>query len=279
MLVYLNGEFLPLEKAHVSVMDRGFLLGDGVYEVIPVYSGNVFRFNSHIKRLRHSLNRTGIKLDLSRQALADIIDHLIAHNTYEHTRLSAYIHITRGVVAERAHVFDTELEPTVFVKVNPIKLTKSDKGLKAVCIDDIRWRCCDIKSMNRLANVLMSQQAKQMGADEAILKEHNLIVEGATSNVFICNDGVISTPKLSSNVLPGITREMVCQLAIEHSIPLVEKEITHHQLLTADEVWISSSSREVAAVIEVDKQCIADGKPGPMQQQMLQLYRRYIDGL
>ena len=272
-IIYLNGEYVNLEDAKISVMDRGFLLGDGVYEVIPIYNGHLFLVERHLEHLRTSLMKVAITLNLTDENIQAILNELLKKNPSDKAVQSAYIQITRGVVKKREHIIKSPITPTVMMKIDPVTVKYADDGIKAITVEDIRWRCCDIKSINRLGNVLMSQKAYEAKAQQAIIKENNLVVEGAVSNVFICKNGVIKTPKPSSHVLFGITRGFVIELAKQNQMPLQECDITYEQLIDADEVWLTSSSLLITAVTSVD------GKSGPMQQKMLALYRNYVSTL
>ncbi|MDH5183437.1 MAG: D-amino acid aminotransferase [Gammaproteobacteria bacterium] len=270
---YLNGEFLPLAAAKVSVLDRGFIFGDGVYEVIPVYGRKAFRLNHHLQRLQNSLDAIRIDNPLSNQEWQQIIDTLIEQN--EGDEQSIYLHVTRGV-AQRDHAFPAYTPATVFLMSNPLlapEPTTVALGIKAVTLPDIRWLNCHIKAISLLPNILFRQQAIDSGSDEAILIRDGMATEGAASNLFIVKDGVIITPPKGSQLLPGITRDLIVELAQQHQLNCEEREITEQQLFDADEIWISSSTKEVVPVLELNQQTVGGGQPGPVWKQIYLLYQ------
>ncbi len=270
--VYLNGVYLPLCDAKISVLDRGFLFGDGVYEVIPCYKGNFFEFDAHIERLKNSL--IGIKLDYLRtteqwrQLLEPLIDN--TRNQY------IYLHITRGVAAKRDHAFPKDITPTVFVMCNDIVAVKDrELGIKGVSLDDNRWRLCNLKSTALLANVLLKQQAMENNNSEAILIKNGYVTEGAASNVFAVIDGVLTTPPLSNDILPGITRGVILKIAKENNIQVAEQVIPIEVLKKATEIWLVSSTREILPVVELDGMKIAEGKVGQLWHTVNTLFQNY----
>lgn len=274
-IVYLNGSFLPVHEAHVSVMDRGFLFGDGVYEVIPVYGGRAFRLEHHLQRLDLSLQ--GIRLDnpLDHTHWADILSALIRHNGGGDQ--SIYLQVTRGVAPKRDHAFPAGVQPTVFAMSTPLSEPGAavQNGVAAVTVDDIRWKHCNIKAITLLPNVLMRQQALDAGAAEALLLRDGYATEGAASNLFIVHDGVVITPPKSNLLLPGITRDLAVELCHANDIPCREADISEAELRSADEVWVTSSTREVVPVTRLDDQVVGDGKPGPFWQRISALYTAY----
>jgi D-alanine transaminase len=273
--VFLNGEFLAAENAQVSVLDRGFLLGDGVYEVIPVYNALPFRLKEHLQRLQRSLNGVRMANPYSDDKWADIIAQLVKQNGDGNQ--AVYLQVTRGV-APRDHVFPEGVEPTAFVMTNPIKPLpewfKQD-GIKAITVKDIRWAQCDIKAITLLPNSLLRQQAQDAGAQEALLIRDGYMTEGSASNSYAVINGVIFTAPKDEKVLPGITRDLVLELADAAGIPYREEAVTAEQLKSAEEIWISSSTRELLPVTSVDGQPVGSGKPGPFWQQLDALYQRY----
>lgn len=275
---YLNGEFIPLQDANVSVMDRGFLFGDGVYEVIPVYAGQPFRLTHHLQRLHDSL--TGVRIDcsLSQQEWQDLFAKLIALNAPTGD-LSIYLQITRGIQTPRDHSFTPPSTPTIFAMATPINDQPSRQyvqaGAAAITVADIRWQYCHLKTTNLLANVLLRQQAVDQGAQEAILINHGCATEGAASNLFIVNHDVLITPPKSSNLLPGITRDLLLELAGENDIPHREAEIPATDLATAQEIWLTSSTKEIIPVTQLNNQAVGDAKPGPVWHRMVTIYQTY----
>ena len=263
-MVFLNGEFIEKNKAFISVMDRGFLFGDGVYEVIPVYQGKIFRLNAHLKRLEHSLNAINIANPYSAQEYLDICKQLLSHTNKNDKNQSIYLQITRGVGAQRKHASGL-LKPTVYIETNPLTPQSKQtlkKGFKAITQSDIRWTHCDIKATSLLANVMYSQSAKEHQVEEIILHRDKLVTEGATSNVFMIKDSTLFTHPASVYILSGITRDLVIESAKQCQLTIQESAFTLEQLTQADEVWISSSTREVMPITYINNQAINQGNVG-----------------
>jgi len=275
MTVYLNGEFLPESQAHISVLDRGFIFGDGIYEVIPVYGGKLFRLDEHLSRLQNSLDAIRIINPFSTTEWRKILTELIHHNNGGDQSL--YLQITRGS-AKRDHALPKNSVPTVFAMSNELKpLTNTivKEGVAAITLDDIRWLRCHIKAISLLPNVLLRQEALDQDAAEAILIRDGLATEGAASNLFAVINGVITTPPKGPTLLPGITRDLVLELAASNTLPCQEKTISLAELQQADEIWLTSSTKEILSVTQLDGELVADGKPGPLYQQLLALYQDY----
>ncbi len=273
-IVYLNGGFMPADEAMVPVLDRGFIFGDGVYEVIPVYSGRLFRLEHHLERLENSLAGIRLAPPRTREEWREILETLVERNGGGDQSL--YLHITRGV-AKRDHGFPPEAVPTVFAMSNPMAdpAETLHDGIQAITVEDIRWKLCHIKSIALLPNILLRQQAIDAGAAEAVLLREGQVTEGAATNVFIVKDGVIVTPPKSNLLLPGITRDLVVEICQANAIPCEERDISEAELRGADEVWVSSSTKEVVAVISLDGKPVGVGVPGPMWRQVLGLYQDY----
>ena len=277
-VVYLNGEYLPIAEAKVSVMDRGFLFADGVYEVVTVYHGKLFRAKEHLKRLHHSLDAVGISLPISDAECIDIFEELIDKNIKEPIE-TIYMQVTRGSAPQRKHVISEPIKPTIFVRCQLVKKRQERQGIKTITVQDIRWKRCDIKGTNRLANVLMSQQAFEVGADEAIIVDDQQVIEGATSNIFIVKDHTIYTPPHSNRLLAGVIRDLIVELANKHQLNLKEIPISLDDCFKADEVWVTSSSREITPVTKIDDKLIGNGSPGSMYEMMIKFYYEYIESL
>lgn len=274
-IVYLNGKFLPLEDACVPVLDRGFIFGDGIYEVIPVYGGRMFRIDEHLLRLVGNLDAIRIPDPLSRAQWRELLDSLVEKNGGGD--LSLYLQITRGV-AKRDHAMPANIVPTVFAMCSallPVAQALRENGVAAITLDDIRWQNCHIKAISLLANILLRQAALDVQAAESILIRDGLATEGAASNVFAVIDGVLVTPPKGPRLLPGITRDLILELAAAHGIAWREADITHAALSSAAEVWLTSSTREILAVTTLDQRPVGNGKPGPVYQRMLALYQDY----
>lgn len=272
----LNGTFLPLEDACVPVMDRGFLFGDGVYEVIPVYGGKLFRLAHHLKRLENSLEAVRIGNPLSCKAWETMLMELVNRN--EGADQAVYLQVTRGVAARRDHAFPADTRPTLFAMSTPMAAAvdiDTITGTTAITLPDIRWNHCNIKAITLLPNVMLRQQAVDAGAAEAILIKDGHAIEGAASNIFIVKKGLLGTPPNSPALLPGITRDLIIELAASHSIPFREADITAADLFDADEIWLTSSTREISPVTRLDDTVISAGKPGPLWRHMITLYQDY----
>ena len=277
---YLNGKFLPREEACIPVMDRGFLFGDGVYEVIPVYGGRLFRLDHHLQRLASSLDAIRIGNPMDNAAWEHLLEQVVERN--DGGDRSVYLQVTRGVAPKRDHAFPADVEPTVFVMSTPMGSGSDidkEPGIHAVTLDDIRWDYCNVKAIILLPNVLLRQQAVDAEAAEAILIKDGFATEGAASNLFIVDQGLLITPPKSPSLLPGITRDLVLELAANHDIPFLEANITLDQLSSADEIWLTSSTREISPVTRLDDCSIGDGTPGQKWQQMIRLYQSYQDAV
>lgn len=272
-LAYLNGEFMPLSEAQVPVLDRGFLFADGVYEMLPAYGGYLFGLDEHLQRLQKSLDGISLQNPLQNSEWRAMLQEL-TQRAGDHDQ-AIYLQVTRGVSAKRAHIFPEHVKQTVFAMSTVLKpMSEIDKatGIRVICHEDIRWSYCHLKTISLLGNVLMQQAAHAAGAQEALTLRNGFVTEGSSSNFFIVSGGVILTPPKSESLLPGITRQFVLSLADKHNMPWREQDLQLEQVMEADEVWISSSSREVVPVIAVDAKPIGDGKAGPVWRQMTQHY-------
>jgi len=277
---YLNGTFLPLDQAQVSVMDRGFLFGDGIYEVIPVYNGKLFRLAQHLGRLQNSLDGVRIGNPLSDTEWTEVLTELVARNA--DSKQAVYLQVTRGAAARRDHAFPADTRPTVFAMSTPapaVSSIASEAGIKAITLPDIRWQKCDIKAITLLPNVLLRQQAIDAETAEAILIRNGYATEGAASNLFIVHNGVLVTPPKGPSLLPGITRDLVLELAAANGIPFREAGITEQALGQAEEIWVTSSTREISPVTHLNDSIVANGQPGPLWQRMIRLYQNYTEAL
>jgi len=270
--VYLNGQYLPLADAKVSVMDRGFLFGDGIYEVIPSYSGSLFHFQEHMERLENSLSSIRLANPHNRAQWLEILTPLLDSSLDQYI----YLQITRGIDSKRDHTFPENVTPTVFAMCsNIVPLANLDSGVKAISVDDSRWELCNVKATTLLANILLRQQAVEKGCAEAILVKDGYVTEGAASNIFAVIDGILITPPQGSEILPGITRNVILEIARENNIPYSEDIVSLDALKTASEIWLTSSTREIVPVVQLDNETIANGKPGPIWRIMNQLFQAY----
>ncbi len=276
---YLNGTFQPINEARISPLDRGFIFGDGIYEVIPVYDGKLFRLDEHLKRLDDNLAAVRIKQPLSDIAWQSVLNEMVARNQpINGDEQSIYLQVTRGV-AERDHGFpDSHTEPTLFIMSSALKALPAsiaEHGVAAITHEDIRWKNCHIKNTSLLGNILLRQHAYDEDAVEAILIRDGEVTEGAASNLFALIDDVLITPPKGPLLLPGITRDLILELAQQHNIPTCEAFITPVQLLHAKEIWLTSSTKEILPVTTLDGIAIGSGKPGKLWQQMRQHYQTY----
>lgn len=278
-IVYLNGLFLPQEQAFVSVLDRGFVFGDGVYEVIPVYGGRPFRLDEHLQRLNNSLAAIRLANPMNNHQWRTLLNTLIEKNGGGEQSL--YLQLTRGV-APRDHAFPANTPATVFATSTPLKPVAPEllaSGAAVITLEDIRWQYCHIKAIALLPNILLRQQALDVGAQEAILLREGLVTEGTTSNIFIVKEGIIKTPPKGPFLLPGITRDLALELAAANSLAYQECNFGRDELLQADEAWLASSTRELLPITTIDNQLIGTGHPGPVWQKMNRLYQAYKQAL
>jgi D-alanine transaminase len=275
--VYLNGQYLPEDQAKVSVMDRGFLFGDGVYEVIPCYFGHLFHLQAHIDRLTASLAGIRMVNPYSTEQWLEIFKPLIDVNQNQYI----YLQITRGTAPKRDHAFPENTQPTIFAMCNNIvPFAGLETGIKVITETDSRWKFCNIKAIALLAHLLHRQAAVDQDCTEAILIDKDgLVTEGAASNVFAVLDGVLVTPPKSNSILAGITRDVILELAEKNNIAYREDNISLDQLKTASEIWVTSSTREIIPVVELDGNPVADGKVGAVWYTMNNIFQDYKQSL
>jgi len=275
--VYLNGRYLPLSEAGVSPLDRGFLFGDGVYEVIPVYSRRPFRVDEHLQRLAATLSSVRLSDPLPGEGWRDIVSRLIAAAPWEDQ--SIYLQITRGVDNKRDHPFPpASVPPTVFAFASPLVTAPAElraTGVSAITVPDLRWSRCDLKAISLLANVLARQEALDQGATEALLIRDGLLKEGSASNIFVVKHGVLLAPPKTHLMLPGITYDVILELAAARHLPFDVREIAEAELRDADEIWMTSSTREVLAITRLDGQPVGNGRPGPFGERMWRWYQDF----
>ncbi len=270
--VYLNGSYLPLNEAKVSVLDRGFLFGDGVYEVIPCYSGHLFRLQDHLQRLENSLAGIRLANPFSNGQWQAILQPLLTGIGDEYI----YLQVTRGVANKRDHAFPENVPATVFAMGSKIApFPGRETGVKAITLDDQRWSLCNIKAITLLGNILHRQAAVDQHCAEALLVKDGMVTEGAASNVFAVIDGVLVTPPKSKQILPGITRDVILELALQNKIAYGEENFSLPTLQTASEIWVTSSTREIVPVVELDGQMVGNGKPGPVFAAMNAIFQDY----
>ena len=273
MTVYLNGKFLPIGEAKISVLDRGFIYGDGVYELVPVYQREPYRLPQHLARLQRSLD--GIRLaNPHRDSEWEAIIHdLITRQRFDDQ--GVYLQVTRGA-AKRDHAFPTDAAPTVFMMSNPLPVVSRDQiegGVAVVTAVDERWLRCDLKTISLLGNVLARQFAVDHGAVETVMFRNGYLTEASASNVLIVTNGTIIAPPKDNLILPGITYDATLELAREGGLPLEIRPVTRDEALAADEMWLSSSTKEVLAVTTLDGKPFAGGKPGLVYRQIYRMFQ------
>lgn len=273
-IAYLNGQHLPLSEASVPVLDRGLLFADAVYEVIPVYAGKAFLLDEHIQRLANSLHGLRMANPHTDAEWRALLNALIQANGGGD--LSLYLQVTRGAATRRDHRITQDLSPNVIAfcqsrqAPNPSVFSQ---GVAVISTTDTRWQHCQFKSTSLLANVLAGDDAAKAGASEAIMLRDGLVMEGSSSNVFTVIDGHVYTPRLRPEILPGITRALILKLAQANDVACTETDLTLKQLQSADEIWLTSSIREIFPVTQLDAALVGDSKPGPLWTQMRALIK------
>ena len=275
MTVFLNGKFLPIEEATVPVLDRGFIFGDGIYELVPVYSRAPFRLEGHLARMERSLSEVQIRNPYSRADWAKLIEQLIERQPFDDQ--GVYWQITRGV-AKRDHAFPKDAQPTVFMMSNPLVNPSKEiieNGATAVSAKDFRWQRCDLKTISLIGNCMLRQLSAEEGAIETLLFRDGKLTEASASNAYIVKDGVIATPPKDHLILPGITLDVVFDIVKRGNLPIQVREITEAEVFGADEVWVTSSSKEIVAIVDLDGKRIGTGKPGPVFRKAWQLYQDF----
>ena len=278
MTVYLNGQYLPLAEAKISPLDRGFLFGDGAYEVIPVYSRRPFRLDEHLARLQKTLDAIRLPNPLADAEWREVIARIVAAGESEDQ--SVLLQVTRGADVMRDHAFPVGVPPTVFVFTAPLVTpgpVQRAAGAAAITVADARWARCDLKVISLVANVLARQQAVDVGSVEAIMLRDGLLSEGAASNIFVVKDGVLLAPPKDWRMLPGITYDVVLELAARHGMKFEVRDIAEAELRAADELWMTSSTKEVLPIVTLDGKPVGDGRPGPAAQQMYAWYSAFRD--
>jgi D-alanine transaminase len=274
-MIYLNGSFIPIEDARISVLDRGFIFGDGVYEVIPVYSHRPFRLTEHLHRLQKSLDGIQLRNPYTDIEWTELVEQIIARNEGDDQYL--YLQVTRGV-APRDHAFPREVIPTIFIMSSPLVVASKElivAGVSAITANDNRWSRCDIKATSLLPNVLLRQMAVDSGATETLLLREGFLTEGSASNVFVVKDELLLAPPKSHLMLPGITYDVVLELADKYQIPYEIREISEYDIRIADELLLTSSTKEIMPITLLDGKKVGSGKPGGIFAQLYQYYQNY----
>ena len=273
-IVYLNGVMTPLSEARIPVLDRGFIFGDGVYEVIPIYAGKAFRAEHHMARLFRSLDAIAIPNPHNRAEWMALINQVTSAFGGEDQMV--YIHVTRGV-AKRAHAFPKDLlTPTVFIMTNPLVLPTAQvraKGVSCVSMEDQRWLHCEIKSISLLGNVLAAQNAAEHGVVEAIQFRDGFLTEASSSNVWIVKNRVLMAPPKNNLILEGIRYGLIEELCAAHDIQFTARRLSRDEVFEADEVMLSSATKEILPVTVIDGKTIGNGQPGPIYSKLYQGYQ------
>ncbi|HWP94982.1 MAG TPA: D-amino acid aminotransferase [Gammaproteobacteria bacterium] len=275
-VAFLNGHYISAHDARISPFDRGFLFGDGVYEVMPVYAGRIFRLTEHLARLQASCDAIRLANPHSAADWRALLETLVHKNGGGEQAL--YLQVTRGAPEERDHLFPRDVPPTVFAFCWELAAPPEwmhREGIAAVTIPDIRWQRCDIKATTLLGNVLLRQEAADRGAHEAILVRGDRAVEGTAMSLFVVHDGVMTTPPKGNELLPGITRDVVLELASDNDLPWREEAVTLDRLFSADEIWLTSTTREVLPVTRLNGKPVGTGVPGPYWRRMHELFQRH----
>ncbi len=288
-IVYLNGAYLPVEEAKISVMDRGFLFGDAVYEVVPVFGNNLLRVDEHLARLQNSLSRVSMANPLNSKEWAEIFSQLLNKNQGEDRAI--YLQVSRGAYPVRDLSINKTNQSTcpatvfaMILQVKPPDMDVVSAGISVITVDDFRWHACDIKSTSLIANVMLKQQAVAANVEDAVLIRKGMVTEGTASNVFLVKDGTLLTPPTkhptgNQLLLPGITRDLVIEIAEKNTIVVQQREIKEAELYSADEIWMTSSTREIAPVIRLNGEAvgvgIGAGVAGEMWKRVMDLYQQH----
>jgi D-alanine transaminase len=273
-IVFLNGEFVPLVDAKISVLDRGFIYGDGVYELIPIYAGEPFRMPHHLARLQRSLDGIGLANPYTDAQWGALVRELVGKQSFANQ--GVYFQVTRGV-AKRDHAFPAGVTPTVFMMSNPLATPSRDvveKGVAVVTAEDNRWHRCDLKTISLLGNVLMRQLAADHGAIETVMFRDGFLTEASASNVLIVHEGTIVVPPKDNLILPGITYDATMEFAREAGIPLAVRPVPKAEALAAEEMWLSSSTKEVLAITTLDGKPFGGGRPGPVFRRIWDIFQQ-----
>ncbi len=279
MIVYLNGKYIPRDQAMVSVDDRGFLFGDGIYEVVTVYQGYPFLMDEHLKRLNDGLRALSIQ-GVDTALFPDVCQRLLSENDLTNSDGTLYIQVTRGA-APRLHAFPSEnVPPTIFMATNVLKISSQvdDETLTVILVPDVRWARCDIKSISLIANVLARQRAIDAGVREAIFVRNGVVMEGTASNLFAVFDGEVYTHPKTNYLLPGVTRDVVLSLCEETGISVNAVPILEQDMPEAQEIFVTSTTMEIVPVVELDHRPVAKGTPGPITLKLKQAFQDRVAG-
>lgn len=275
-LCYLDGVWLPLSQARISVLDRGFLFGDAVYEVVPVYAGAAFALDAHLQRLERSLHAVRIVNPHTRESWKRLLAELTERNGGGDK--AVYVQVSRGAETQRDHAYQATTRATVFAMASALAAVPQEtlsRGLSAVRLEDFRWGRCDIKATTLLANVMLKDETRRRGADEAVLIRRGFVTEGAASNLFIVRGETLITPPADRHILAGITRDVVLDLARDAGIRVAIRPVAGNELDQADEIWLASSTREILSVTRLDRRPVGDGLPGPYWRRIRKAWQTF----
>lgn len=280
-IVYLNGEYMPKQRARVSVEDRGFLLADGIYEVTPAYRGRFLRLDEHLARMARGL--TALRIDFDAATLAEVSERLLAENGLRDAQAATvYLQVTRGV-APRTHAFPEQAtSPTVYGAAQPYNRPPRERweqGFTAITVPDLRWSRVDIKSIALLANVLAQQAAVDAGVDDAILVREGVALEGSHANLFAVIDGTVVTHPLTNRILPGVTRGVIIDLAAEAGMRVEERPVFLEELRSADELFLTGTTTEVRPLVSLDGRPVGNGRVGPVARELYAAFLEAVDAL
>ncbi len=271
--VFLNGEFLPLDEARVPVLDRGFIFGDGIYEVVPSYGGRLFRWPQHLARLKRSLAAIRIRNPRDDAGWTDLVQALIARHPWPDQFV--YLQVTRGV-ARRDHAFPAGVEPTVFAMASelvPVPAAQREAGVAAITLPDERWLHCDIKSVSLLGNVLARQAAVDAGAVECVMFRDGFLTEGSASNIWVVRNGTVLGAPRDNRILEGIRVGLIDELCARGGLAAETRPVLREEVLAADELLISSATKEILPVTRLDGRPVGDGRPGPVYRALYEAYQ------
>ncbi|MBF22276.1 MAG: D-amino acid aminotransferase [Pusillimonas sp.] len=280
-IVYLNGEYLRLADAKVSVLDRGFVFGDGIYEVVPVYKGVPFRMHQHIARLQRSLQSVRIHLEYTEAQWQALVEGVLARADDSASNLMVYLQVTRGV-AKRDHAFPAAIEPTVFCMASPFARpgkAQREEGLAAISVPDTRWLLCHIKSISLLGNVLAKQAAVDAGVDEVLQFREGYLTEGSSCNIWVVKNGVLMAPEANHLILEGIRYRFLAELARNAGIPFQARPVSAEEVNDADELMLTSATKEVLPIVRYNGNPVGTGEPGPVYALLRASYDRVIESL
>jgi len=278
-IVYLNGDLIRLGDAKVSVLDRGFIFGDGIYDVVPVYKGKAFRMEAHLARLERSLAAIGLDTGWTRPQWEGLVADMIKRSPHEYTMV--YIQVTRGA-AKRDHAFPATVTPTIFCMVSPFSRPgpeQREQGLSAIAVPDVRWMRCEIKSVSLLGNVLAKQQAVDAGVDEVLQFRDGYLTEGASCNIWIAKNGTLLAPPLDNLILEGIRYRFLEELAHNAGIPFESRRIARHEVDQCDEIMMSSATKEILPIVQFNGQPVGAGTPGPVYARLRVAYDDILEAL